>query len=179
MVKLISILLALLFSLWMASCSQSSPPHGAKNTSDLPQHAESGSLAIEAGLILRSADVKPVARVEFSLLNRDLETILAQSDYMLELPKDMKKIFANMIQKTSEKHVGVLTMLVKKSGNDEVKNLELLTQFKYSIARAVTATKPFVVQSVTTNFQGKARLSNIPAGTYYLFGYSNVGPLCQ
>lgn len=174
MAKLTTILLAWTFSLLIAACSQGTSVLDPKSESASPSHAEAGALALEAGLILRSADVKPVARTDFFLLNRNLEIILEQSDYMAELPKDTKKVLDSMLT-TSQKHVGVLTMLVKFSGDDERKDVEVLTRFRYSIGRAVAATRPFAVRSATTDFQGKARFIDVPPGSYYLFGYSNVG----
>jgi len=110
-----------------------------------------GTLSVEAGLIFKSGDVKPVARVEFHLLDADLKDILSGANLKPEIRT----------------------------------NLDLITTFAFALSyqdlyqdtfqKSITAIKPHVVSSTTTDFQGKARFPAVKGGNYYLYGFTKAG----
>ncbi|MDX6402963.1 MAG: hypothetical protein QOH70_418 [Blastocatellia bacterium] len=117
---------------------------------------KNSTLSFEAGLVYQSGDVKPVARVTFYLLDDDLGKIL--------------------------KGAGLKTCLLS-SGNADV---DLISTFARSsrapslecyidfYPAAITALKPHVLQSVTTDFGGKASFATVAAGMYYLMGVTGT-----
>ncbi len=117
-----------------------------------------GTLSFETGLVFKSGDVKPVARTTFYLLDNALSKILG--DAGLQTPKGYE------------------------SGGDP--NKDLVDSFASSIAfnlvpaykdfypAAMTALKPHIIQTVTTDFSGKATFEPAAAGTYYLMGVSTT-----
>ena len=111
-----------------------------------------GSLSVEAGLIYKSGDVKPVARVEFYLLDDDLENIL--------------------------KEAGVKDSTL--SGIPRVKNFAFLHSLNrsYGVDRKIEgedAIKQHIVAQMTTDFSGKGEFQNVKTGKYYLMGIGGTG----
>lgn len=110
-----------------------------------------GSLSVEAGLIFNSGDVKPVARVQFYLLDMDLKDILSQAEVKPDdkLDLDLLTTFAfalsypNLYQDTFEK--------------------------------SLPAVKLHSIYTATTDFQGKTQFSNLKSGNYYVYGFTKVG----
>ena len=116
---------------------------------------QTGVLSIEAGLVFQSGDVKPVARTTFYLLNADLAQILREAGIK---PTD----------KLSES--------AEPTDNDFVLSFAFANRYaaldKYQafLPAALATIKPHIVQSVTTDFTGKAVFEPVPEGVYYLVG---------
>lgn len=127
-------------------------------------------LSVEAALVFKSGDVKPVARTEFHLLDKSLDKILQESDFISfynssvsnsDLPQRIK----DGLQKMNE----IETFAFVASFATEMK------AFQPSLAKAINDTKPHIIYTTTTDFQGKAQFKDIKAGEYFLFGYTQVG----
>lgn len=117
--------------------------------------AQAAALNIEAGLVYRSGDSKPVARTEFHLLDKSAAAIIREAGVKLsdrptgaEDNTDQRVMFS----------LG-LNMAYREVSNSEAYNA------------AMTAIKQHIIKSFTTDFGGKAAIDGIPQGDYYLFGF--------
>lgn len=133
---------------------------------------QQATVSIEAALVFKSGDVKPVARTEFMLLDKNFETILQESDFTSELPEDLK----GKISKISPlKAFALLANATEKAASYSVPTSTGKDEFRLALMKATAAVKPHTLYSTTTDFQGKAEFKEVKAGEYYLFGYSNAG----
>jgi hypothetical protein len=107
------------------------------------------TLSFDTGVVLKSGDVKFVAREDFYLLKRDLTDILRDANW----------------DKGGVDEFGINYKLEKTSPSRCKTDPP---------ARAVQSISKSAVASTTTDFNGKGRLT-APAGTYYLFGVGMVG----
>lgn len=135
--------------------------------------AVTGSLALEAGLVFNSGDVKPVSRLEFFLLKADPEALIRNRE-TFELFKNDTKAFDAKYgggfpgltdQKTFESwsfHEAVLYM-----GNPEIR-----PTFAVAATKAIVDNK---VASTMTGFDGKGVFENVPVGDYYIFANYKIG----
>jgi hypothetical protein len=117
--------------------------------------AQWGALSLEAALVFRSGDVKPMARTVFYLLDDDLAKILRAAGL-----------------KTSQRY-GTMqdtdqNLLFTFGSASKYPSLEDHAQF---YATATEALKPHIKQSITTDFSGKANFQNVPVGNYFLMGF--------
>jgi hypothetical protein len=128
-----------------------------------PPGSETGkaqsTLSMEAGLVYRSGDVKPVARNEFYLLDDDAEKILRDAGI-----KKKGRL-------THWKEVSfVNSYAAAKLCVSRVTRCPALKD-SWDFARdADNALRPHIAKSVTTGFDGKAGFEPVPAGTYYVMG---------
>src|ERR1041384_2887815 len=111
--------------------------------------SQKGTLSIEAGLVYKNGDVKPVARVEFYLLDTDLKTILSEAK------------------------------ITPREGLDSITTFALALSYpnlhQDTIDQALVSIKSHTVSSITTDFQGKANIPSVKVGTYYLYGFTKAG----
>jgi len=119
-------------------------------TSHATPSAEGGAnstLFIEAGLVYKSGDVKPVARTTFHLLDTSLANILESAG--LEAQDTLRD--------------GV-------DERDYVSTYGLRTLYpdEEFYPKATEAISSHIVQSATTDFSGKAKFAPVPAGIYYV-----------
>jgi hypothetical protein len=128
------------------SATPSPSPTPTPTPAPAPTPAES-TLAIEAGLIFKSGDVKPVARATFYLLDADAETILREAAFSHDATGSSMAVIISMIL-----------------GLDDP---------KYNAVKATFA-KHVVAQQVT-DFGGKAKFSSLQPGVRFLFGQYSVG----
>lgn len=129
--------------------------NGTPNAKAQAINKQKGSLSIEAGLVFQSGDVKPVARTTFYLLDADLAQILREAGIT---PPD------------------------KPSNNSEATDNDFIVSFAFAnryatlekyqafLLAATAAIKPHIIQSITTDFTGKAVFESVPEGAYYLVG---------
>jgi len=106
---------------------------------------QKGNLNIEAGIVFNSGDVKPVARVEFYLLDKDADEI---------------------IKEANDDGISLKTITF-------ALNYPIL--LPDGIQGIMSVIKPHIVSSTTTDFQGKAKFPSVKAGNYYLFGFVKAG----
>lgn len=127
-------------------------------TSSRPKGRANGIVLIETGLVFKSGDVKPLARTEFHLLDDSLANIL--------------------------RNAGLKP--VKDYGSEDESDRSYVSSFAFATKygavsrgddfypRALEALKPHTVQSITTDFSGKAKFPAVPAGTYYILGIGST-----
>ena len=121
----------------------------------VPAPKKNSVLSLEAGLVFKSGDVKPVARTEFQLLDTSLTKILL--DAGAKPPGSGFK---------EDPEYGLLfTYALASNGLGDGKN------FPKNIFEIVGK---HIVQSTTSDFGGKAKFAPVPQGTYYLSAISHT-----
>lgn len=130
-----------------------------------PSVIEKSSLKFETGLVLRSGDVKPISRKTFFLLDKSFASIMIDEDHT--------ELIANK-KLTSDEDVYALFLMtfgesVESGGYGRAQN---------AFNSVMSAIKPHVIQTVTTDFSGKATLDKLPAGTYWLMGFTTINKDC-
>jgi len=116
-------------------------------------------LSLEAGLVFRSGDIKPVARTTFYLLDDNLAKILREAG--LQPPG---RIGSSSGDPDTNMVFGFASATKYSS----------LPDYQAFLPAAMAALKPHILQSVTTDFSGKASFAPIASGTYYLMGVSQT-----
>lgn len=124
----------------------------------ISQHAnaQKATLAIEAAVIYRSGDVKPVARVQFLVLDVSLPTILASTPQ----PQDLSII-------TRDKDLQLIITYAKAALN--------APEHERFFIQASAAIKPHIIASEMTGFDGRAELDNLPAKPCYIVAVARAG----
>lgn len=120
--------------------------------------SQEGTLSVEAGLVFKAGDVKPVARTQFYLLDDSLETILKNAKV--------------------EPFVEQLSVLQNYAvGQYAKKNFSATTpeNTKAIILKTENAIKPHIVSTMTTDFNGKGVFPTVKSGKYYLMGVGEAG----
>lgn len=124
--------------------------------------AKSGKLEIEAGLIFKSGDTKPVARATFRLLKKDaLSLIRTEETYQAFLSEGSTRI----------------------SGYPTYESFNAETAMLWYGSRYSDKFTPIVNQNLdresvgtmTTGFDGKGVFESVPLGDYFLFGKYSWG----
>jgi hypothetical protein len=110
-------------------------------------------LSIEAGLVFKSGDIKPVARTEFHLLDESLSKILRDAGLQPRAGD------------TDASDHGVIFSygLARKYGAD--------SNFPAAVQEAVSK---HVIQTTTSGFDGKGKFNPVPQGTYYVFAMAST-----
>jgi hypothetical protein len=131
-------------------------------------------LSVEAALVFKSGDVKPVARTEFLLLDKDFETILKESDFTSELPQNLKESLGKVSEISPLRSFALIVQAtqMKMDLPEQQKGKAVINA---SMIKTLIATKSHIVSQTTTDFQGKAEFKDVKPGEYYLFGYTNAG----
>ena len=112
-----------------------------------PAAPQTGTLALEAGIIYKMGGNQPVARTEFMLLDKSLEAILTEAGM-------------------DPGRTGILS--------NYAFAVQYPSQYPGVAQRAREAIQPHIIQSVSTDFSGKAQFTDIKPGNYYLFGLSST-----
>lgn len=80
--KIVLFLCFLVGSVFLFSCGNASNQNSSNSiavtSKPLEAKSENGTVLIEAAIVLKSGDVKPIARTEFVLLNKSFEDILTE-----------------------------------------------------------------------------------------------------
>ena len=108
---------------------------------------QTGTLSIEAGIIYKMGGNQPVSRTEFMLLDQSLETILNEAG----IPARDTGVLSSY----------AFAMLYP-------------SQFPGVGERAQAAIKQHAVQTVSTDFSGKAQFTDIKPGSYFIMGLSST-----
>lgn len=123
----------------------------------LPPVEQANSIVLlETGLVFKSGDVKPLARTEFHLLDDSLPNILRNAG--IKPPNNLEST-----GDANSDYITAFAFATKYSSN---------SSYREFYPSALQAIKPHIVQSVTTDFGGKAKFSPVKSGTYYLIGFS-------
>jgi hypothetical protein len=117
------------------------------------------TLSIEAGLVYKSGDVKPVPRSEFYLLDDDAEKILKEAKI------EKKGKLRNWKEVSLLNAYAAAKLCVRRLTRCPV------LKESWDLAHdADNALKAHIIKSATTGFDGKASFEAVPAGTYYVMG---------
>jgi len=159
MTKKVSVVIAAVLLLSLVSWCQK----GMKTENELATSAEqqtkvkaNGSLSVETGIVFQSGDVLPLARMSLRLSRKSFAEIVAE---VLGKNNNPSSDEMEPIQKFA-KGIALTQSLGESSG---VLQDECITSLdKYSSSSAVT------------DFQGRAEMSLISPGIYFLVGHSYV-----
>jgi len=126
------------------------------------------SISIEAGLIYKSGDAKPVARTTFYLLDESLGEILRKADVKppFDAPANADVKVRDMVytKLVLMQYARILPVLDKIKRDQEGQRM-------HDFCELVTSSLlPHVVAKETTSFSGKAKFASLKPGTYYVFG---------
>ena len=100
------------------------------------------SLNIKAALVYSFGGAQPIARTKFYILNADLNVIAQKADI------DVRKT--------------PLSLAITAD--------ELQARITNKPSRFMEAMKPYIVKTITTDFDGKAVFEDVPTGNYFLYG---------
>ncbi|BCG47158.1 hypothetical protein GEOBRER4_n1981 [Citrifermentans bremense] len=118
-------------------------------------------ISVEAGLVYKSGDVKPVARTEFYLLDESLIEIFKKENIISTLSVDDPNDPTSILFEFSAVH----------NGYDELQDENRgVKEMKYNYRKAIQAIAPHIVYKGTTSFSGTLKFENIKPGAYYLMG---------
>jgi hypothetical protein len=131
----------------------------SRNDINVPNAAvkDKNTLKLETGIVMRSGDVKPISRTTFYLLNKSFTSIIMDAGLSEYYGKD----------KTTESLCRLFSAYYKDFGERKRAN--------DAVSFTMSAVKPHVIQTVTSDFGGKATFINLPLGKYWLVGFSGVG----
>ena len=122
-----------------------------------PTAVPDASLSFETGLVMKSGDVKPVARSTFYLLEKDLIEIVRAAGFK---SKEGKPFTA-----------GDLILAQSQAELDRMFDSKKPTTFD----KIMEHLKTHSVATTTTDFGGKGQFSSLKPGTYYLMNISEIG----
>ena len=115
-----------------------------------PVSKKNGVLSLEAGLVFKSGDIKPVARTEFHLLDKSLAEILREAGVQGDRGDN------------SEHNLVFTYGLAMTYGQSNLPS---------GVSEAV---RSHIVQSATSDFSGKAKFGAAPQGTYYVYALAST-----
>jgi hypothetical protein len=115
------------------------------------------TLSFDTGIVFRSGDIKPVARTDFYLLDKSLIQILLDGRF--------KNSSGEVIQKKEQIYYYFAR---------SYSGYNIFDFYTDMFNQATALIKPHLVQSVKTDFAGKATFKSIPTGKYYLMGYCGM-----
>lgn len=118
---------------------------------------------IEAAIIYKSGDVKPVARTDFYLLPNSAESIIGTPELISLYKADAAKTRMPTQEKIEARDlIGALTKYQIVYPNYAAAAKEALSKVTSSGYK------------ITTDFTGKGSFKNIPTGSYFLFGIAET-----
>jgi hypothetical protein len=146
------------------SCTQKSSPSSTDSKSEPATKPETaakpvtkGKIELEAGLVFKSGDVKPVARTNFYLLKDNAEKIIVTQEHLNLYNQEIARFGSK--PKTLDKW-GMYEAVLYMNGR-------IAPSFAIAAKKSLESSK---VASTTTGFDGKATLEDVDIGDYFLFG---------
>lgn len=167
--------LFIILSLFIVSISVSSTAFAQKGkkvgTVKKTAVATKGNLSIEAGVIVKSGDVKTVARTQFYLLDKDLETILREAGIKNFVSGNSG---GEQVSGIIGQDAGLLGSRLPRQELSYSRSYAMWSRFPNlygeDLTKAQEALKPHIVATITTDFSGKGSASQIKSGNYHLVG---------
>ena len=117
---------------------------------------QKAALSIEAAVVYRSGDVKPIARVQFLVLNASLPAIQAN----MSQPQDISLL-------TKDKDMQLIITYGKAALG--------APDHERFLMQAQAAIKPHIIAAEQTGFDGKVEFDNLPAKPCYIVAVSRAG----
>jgi hypothetical protein len=115
------------------------------------------NIPIKAAIIYNLGGAQAVAREDFYLLNRDFLQVWKESGLVND--KTLKELGV----KLSDEQLFRLTFIEDR--------LRVLNKKPSKFDEAI---KPYIVKTVTTDFEGNAIFENVPEGDYYIYGVTET-----
>lgn len=109
---------------------------------------DKGSVVMEAKILTKNGSSQPVSRVKFYLLDKDLDSILADAKIEDELGGGLVNTFGLSVVNPN--------------------------QYRETNQKAYAAIKRHIVYSTTTDATGKAQIQDVKPKNYYLFGITST-----
>lgn len=123
---------------------------------------------VEAGLVYKSGDIKPVARSEFYLLDESLVEIFRNAN--IKEPMDSNENVPNYRDVIYPELIVYAFGKIHSAIDQFTSDSPQVRKFRDFHAKAMAAIAPHIVQQGTTGFSGKVKFESIKPGTYYLMG---------
>jgi hypothetical protein len=124
---------------------------GSRRIAGTQVDAGLGVLSVQAGIVYKMGGAQAVARTTFHLLRKDLVDILTSAGLRADKNMDLLTTYAFAVRFQSSKR--------------NYSNF-------YQVATAAIA--PSIVATTVTDFSGLAQFPAVPAGSYYVIGYSET-----
>lgn len=112
---------------------------------------QTGTLAVEAAILYKMGGPQPIARVEFSLLDKSLDQILSEAGGVPDDNKGMVSMYGFSLKYSS-----------------------MEPRFQRFLQIGLPAVKSHTVAIATTDFSGKTEFTNIKPGTYWITAYTST-----
>lgn len=122
-----------------------------------PTTASGAKIEVEVAVVVRTGEVRPIARTPFYLLTKSLNTILSQPDLVAAFRE------GRQIGKTEDEFFYQRAALAGYVSRPRFTQLALS-----EIAKATSA-------KGTTDFSGKLEFTDVPDGQYFLTGWNPFG----
>lgn len=127
------------------------PPSTTTTTTTVvePTPNDKASVTMEAKVLSRTGSAQPVTREKFYLLDKDLESILAEAKIQDDAGQGLINAFGVSVVNPSK--------------------------YRDTNQKALAAIKRHIVYSTLTDASGKAQLKDVKPKNYYLFGITRAG----
>jgi hypothetical protein len=159
--KNVSALILCLLITFTASTSfgqKARPRSNAPKPKTATKAVAKGNIQLEAGLIYKNGDSKPVARVKVYLIKEDLKNTFLTQEH-LDMYNEWATSPGSKINSLDD-----WSLYGAVINWEQVVNPTLNAVLKESLAK-------ITITSETTGFDGKATFTNIPTGNYFLFAF--------
>lgn len=120
--------------------------------------SQKGTLNIEAGLVFKNGDVKPVARTDFFLISEPLDSVLSNAGLKKEVKEGGR---TRLVNEPAEYFNYDYSLAMWKYGS---------SLYSDSLAKAIQTLKENATATLTTDFSGKSTLQGVKTGNYFLVG---------
>lgn len=114
-----------------------------------PTPTDKATVNVEAKILNQNGSAVPVAKEKFYLLDKDLESILADAQIQNETGQGVVTAFGMSVVNPSK--------------------------YRETNQKALAAIKPHIIYSTITDATGKADLKDVKPKSYYLFGIHRIG----
>ena len=124
-------------------------------------------LTIEVGVVMKSGDVKRVARTEFLLLDADFGAMLVER--VTFSPSAGQSQFS-----AASNALATLRTMLENPASFAPLGDKAHEDARRTVAAVDVFLKQHTVAKATTNFEGNAKFPDLPAGPYYLLGSAKI-----
>jgi len=127
------------------------------------------TISVEAGLVFRSGDVKPVARTVFYILDDSVISIFSNAGLKPFSSRNEENTPGYNEQIYPQLVISAFAMIHTRIEDLTADNAQV-QGFRDFHSHAIMAIQPHIVQSGTTDFSGRVKFGSLKPGVYYLMG---------